>query len=138
MRRHRLVLCAILHRDHPRRRRARGANADGTAQGCARRTARLVLEIDRIGHSYGPDGRSNAPHITVYPNVRGVIPSEVKLSCDVRRSDVGTVGAMGAKPRPAWLRRPALALRSTSTASRCAGESGDGEDLAVGRIQVRF
>lgn len=50
-------------------------------------TSRLVLEIDRIGRAYGPDGRSNAPHIELYPNVRGVIPGVVKLSCDVRHSD---------------------------------------------------
>ncbi len=78
-------------------------------------TARLVLEIDRIGRSYGPDGRSNAPHINVYPNVRGVIPSEVKLSCDVRHSDVATVKAMEAELR--------------QTAARLAAETGFGIDI---------
>lgn len=47
----------------------------------------LVLEIDRIGRSRGRDGRSNAPYLTLYPNVRGVIPGEVRLSCDVRHAD---------------------------------------------------
>ena len=78
-------------------------------------TARLVLEIDRIGRSYGPDGRSNAPHISVYPNVRGVIPSEIKLSCDVRHSDVETVKRMEAELR--------------ATAARLAGEIGMGIEL---------
>ena len=70
-------------------------------------TARLILEIDRIGRSYGPDGRSNAPHINVYPNVRGVIPSEVRLSCDVRHSDVDTVKAMEAELRETAARHAA-------------------------------
>jgi beta-ureidopropionase / N-carbamoyl-L-amino-acid hydrolase len=49
--------------------------------------AALTLEINRIGRSRGRDGRSNAPYIEVYPNVRGVIPAEVRLSCDVRHSN---------------------------------------------------
>ena len=56
--------------------------------------ARLVLEINRIGKSYGADGRSNAPQIELAPNVRGVIPCEVKLACDVRHSDVETMKRM--------------------------------------------
>jgi len=56
--------------------------------------ARFVLEINRIGKSYGPDGRSNAPQIELAPNVRGVIPGEVKLACDVRHADVETMKRM--------------------------------------------
>jgi len=33
--------------------------------------AALTLEIDRIGRSRGREGRSNAPHLSLYPNVRG-------------------------------------------------------------------
>src|SRR5690606_11377076 len=61
----------------------------------------LVLEIDRIGRSRGRDGRSNAPHIELFPNVRGVIPEEVRLSCDVRHPDAGEVQAMEAELREA-------------------------------------
>lgn len=50
-------------------------------------SAALTLEINRIGRAHGRDGRSNAPYIEVDPNVRGVIPQEVRLSCDVRHSD---------------------------------------------------
>jgi beta-ureidopropionase / N-carbamoyl-L-amino-acid hydrolase len=56
--------------------------------------AEAILAIDRIGRGFGPDGRSNAPHLEVYPNVRGVIPAEVKLSCDVRHADPTQVAAM--------------------------------------------
>lgn len=64
----------------------------------------LVLEIDRIGRSRGRDGRSNAPHIELFPNVRGVIPEEVRLSCDVRHPDAGEVQAMEAELREACRR----------------------------------
>jgi beta-ureidopropionase / N-carbamoyl-L-amino-acid hydrolase len=56
--------------------------------------AALTLEINRIGRSRGRDGRSNAPYIEVYPNVRGVIAEEVRLSCDVRHSNADEALAM--------------------------------------------
>ena len=56
--------------------------------------AALTLEIDRIGRSRGREGRSNAPHIELFPNVRGVIPSEVRLSCDLRNSDPAELAKM--------------------------------------------
>ena len=49
--------------------------------------ARLILEVDKIGRAHGPDGRANAPHLELYPNVRGVIPSVVNVSCDVRHRE---------------------------------------------------
>lgn len=64
-------------------------------------TAALTLEIDRIGRGHGADGRSNAPHIELYPNVRGVIPSEVRLSCDVRHRDPEVVATMESELRAA-------------------------------------
>ncbi|WP_342640126.1 Zn-dependent hydrolase [Rhodoligotrophos ferricapiens] len=63
--------------------------------------AALTLEIDRIGRSRGRDGRSNAPHIEIYPNVRGVIPAEVRLSCDVRHRDPEEAVQMEAELRAA-------------------------------------
>ncbi|MDX5370431.1 MAG: hydantoinase/carbamoylase family amidase, partial [Alphaproteobacteria bacterium] len=63
--------------------------------------AALTLEIDRIGRSHGEDGRSNAPHIELYPNVRGVIPCEVRLSCDVRHRDPEIVVGMEEELRAA-------------------------------------
>ena len=48
-----------------------------------------------------PIGRSNAPHIEVYPNVRGVIPDEVKLSCDLRHREQATIDEMEADLRSA-------------------------------------
>lgn len=63
--------------------------------------ALLTLEIERIGRGQGDDGRSNAPQIEVYPNVRGVIPSEVRLSCDLRHREPGTVQQMEVELRTA-------------------------------------
>lgn len=56
--------------------------------------ARAILEVNRVGNAYGPDGRSNAPHIEVYPNVRGVIPDEVRVSCDLRHRAHTTIDEM--------------------------------------------
>lgn len=63
--------------------------------------ALLTIEVERIGKGEAEDGRSNAPHIEVYPNVRGVIPSEVRLSCDLRHSDPAIVAQMELKLRAA-------------------------------------
>jgi beta-ureidopropionase / N-carbamoyl-L-amino-acid hydrolase len=49
--------------------------------------ARVILEVNRVGCSHGAEGRSNAPHIEVFPNVRGVIPGEARVSCDIRNVD---------------------------------------------------
>lgn len=64
----------------------------------------LVLEIDRIGRARGREGRSNAPYLELSPNVRGVIPEEVRLSCDVRHADAETALAMEAELREACRR----------------------------------
>lgn len=66
--------------------------------------AALTLEIDRIGRARKRDGRSNAPHIELFPNVRGVIPSEVRLSCDVRHRDHAEMLAMESELREACAR----------------------------------
>ncbi len=66
--------------------------------------AALTLEIDRIGRSRGRDGRSNAPYLELDPNVRGVIPQEVRLSCDVRHPDAGEALAMETELREACRR----------------------------------
>ncbi|TDR89995.1 N-carbamoyl-L-amino-acid hydrolase [Enterovirga rhinocerotis] len=66
--------------------------------------AALTLEIDRIGRAHGRDGRSNAPYLELDPNVRGVIPQEVRLSCDVRHSDPDTALAMEEELRDACRR----------------------------------
>lgn len=63
--------------------------------------ARAILEVNRVGNAYGADGRSNAPHIDVYPNVRGVIPNEVKVSCDLRHRKQATIDEMEADLRGA-------------------------------------
>jgi beta-ureidopropionase / N-carbamoyl-L-amino-acid hydrolase len=63
--------------------------------------AALTLEVERIGRARGRDGRSNAPHVEVFPNVRGVIPAEVRLSCDVRHADPTESRAMADELRDA-------------------------------------
>ena len=64
----------------------------------------LVLEIDRIGRSKDRLGRSNAPYIELDPNVRGVIPKEVRLACDVRHPDAEVALAMEGELRDACRR----------------------------------
>lgn len=54
----------------------------------------LILAVEKIGLSRGRRGRSNAPHIEVYPNARGVIPSTVRLSLDLRHADEVETEAM--------------------------------------------
>lgn len=56
--------------------------------------ARVVLEVNRVGTAHGPEGRSNAPHIEVFPNVRGVIPGVARVSCDLRHVDQNSVERM--------------------------------------------
>lgn len=65
--------------------------------------AALTLEIDRIGRSRGREGRSNAPYLELDPNVRGVIPAEVRLSCDVRHPDADVALAMERELREACI-----------------------------------
>ncbi|MSO76082.1 MAG: Zn-dependent hydrolase [Alphaproteobacteria bacterium] len=56
--------------------------------------ARVIIEVNRIGNAHGVDARSNAPYLEIFPHVRGVIPSEVKVSCDLRHPDRATLIAM--------------------------------------------
>ena len=63
--------------------------------------AALTLEVERIGRSRGRQGRSNAPHAEIFPNVRGVIPAEVRLSCDVRHADPAEARGMAGELRDA-------------------------------------
>jgi N-carbamoyl-L-amino-acid hydrolase len=77
--------------------------------------ARLVLELDRIGRAQGRSGRANAPHHELVPNVRGVIPTEVRLSCDVRHAEPATMRQMEAELR--------------DCAARIAGELGMAIDV---------
>jgi beta-ureidopropionase / N-carbamoyl-L-amino-acid hydrolase len=66
--------------------------------------AALTLEIDRIGRSRGRNGRSNAPYLELYPNVRGVIPEKVWLSCDVRHPNADEALVMERELREACRR----------------------------------
>lgn len=61
--------------------------------------AELILGIEAIGRARGRDGRSNAPHLELSPNVRGVIPNEVRLSCDIRHAEAGPLAEMEAELR---------------------------------------
>ena len=76
--------------------------------------AELTIEIERIGRARGRQGRSNAPHVEVYPNARGVIPASVRLSCDLRHADANEVGRMEEELRQAA--RDIAARRGVSVA----------------------
>ena len=66
--------------------------------------ARAILEVNRVGNAYGPDGRSNAPHVEVWPNVRGVIPDAVRVSCDLRHREQAAIDEMEEDLRSALAR----------------------------------
>ena len=60
--------------------------------------ARAILEVSRVVRTGRP---LQCPHIEVYPNVRGVIPDEVKVSCDLRHREHATIDEMEADLRGA-------------------------------------
>jgi N-carbamoyl-L-amino-acid hydrolase len=49
--------------------------------------ARLVTEVNRIGHAFLPDACATVGSLRVHPNSRNVIPGQVMLTVDLRHSD---------------------------------------------------
>jgi beta-ureidopropionase / N-carbamoyl-L-amino-acid hydrolase len=49
--------------------------------------ARLVTEVNRIGHAFLPDACATVGSLRVHPNSRNVIPGRVTLTVDLRHSD---------------------------------------------------
>ena len=64
--------------------------------------AEMILAIEQIGLSGEPGGRSSAAWISNAPNVRGAVPSQTRLHCDVRHEDPARAAAMEAAARIAW------------------------------------
>lgn len=56
--------------------------------------AKVVTEVNRIGHAYQPDACATVGSLRVYPNSRNVIPGSVKLTVDFRHIEAGTLDAM--------------------------------------------
>jgi N-carbamoyl-L-amino-acid hydrolase len=56
--------------------------------------ARLVTEVNRIGHAYLPDACATVGSLRVHPNSRNVIPGQVALTVDLRHSDAQQLDRM--------------------------------------------
>lgn len=56
--------------------------------------SRLVLEVNRIAHTYPDYARGTVGSMQVKPNSRNVVPGEVQMSVDLRNADDATLRAM--------------------------------------------
>ena len=56
--------------------------------------ARVVGEVNRIGHAYLPDACATVGSMRVHPNSRNVIPGQVVLTVDFRHSDARRLDGM--------------------------------------------
>ncbi len=79
-----------------------GATAMGGRRDSLAAAAEMILATEQIGLSSEPGGRSSAASIINAPNVRGAVPSQTRLHCDVRHEDPARAEAMEAAARIAW------------------------------------
>lgn len=79
-----------------------GATAMGARRDSLAAAAEMILAIEQIGLSSEPGGRSSAAFIGNTPNVRGAVPSQTRLHCDVRHEDPARAATMEAAARIAW------------------------------------
>jgi N-carbamoyl-L-amino-acid hydrolase len=56
--------------------------------------ARLVTEVNRIGHAHLPDACATVGSLRVHPNSRNVIPGQVALTVDLRHSTAARLDGM--------------------------------------------
>lgn len=61
--------------------------------------ARIVTEVNRIGHGHQPHACATVGSMRVHPNSRNVIPGRVYLSVDFRHFEVAQLDAMEAELR---------------------------------------
>ncbi len=59
--------------------------------------ARVVLEVNRIGHAFQPDACATVGSLRVHPDSRNVIPGRVALTVDLRHADAARLDAMVAE-----------------------------------------
>jgi N-carbamoyl-L-amino-acid hydrolase len=76
--------------------------------------ARMVLEVNRIGHAHLPDACSTVGSLRVHPNSRNVIPGQVAFTVDLRHSSDARLASMVAALREA-LDRTARELQLEAT-----------------------
>ena len=79
-----------------------GATAMGSRRDALAAAAEMILATEQIGLSSEPGGRSSAAWIENAPNVRGAVPRQTRLHCDVRHEDAARASAMEAATRIAW------------------------------------
>jgi beta-ureidopropionase / N-carbamoyl-L-amino-acid hydrolase len=63
--------------------------------------ARLVMEVNRIGHAFLPDGRATVGSLRVHPNSRNVIPGQVMHTVDLRHPEAQRLDRMVEEMREA-------------------------------------
>ncbi|MCH9675954.1 MAG: Zn-dependent hydrolase [Gammaproteobacteria bacterium] len=63
--------------------------------------ARMVDQVNRIGHQYAPNACATVGMLTVKPNSRNTIPGEVFFTVDFRHPDEATLAQMDAALRQA-------------------------------------
>ena len=63
--------------------------------------AALVLEIERIGHSYAPGACATCGGFRVHPGSRNTIPGRVRVQSDMRHPDDAALESMDAEVRAA-------------------------------------
>jgi N-carbamoyl-L-amino-acid hydrolase len=56
--------------------------------------SRLVLEVNRIAHTYPDYARGTVGYMQVRPNSRNVVPGDVQMSVDLRNANDATLRAM--------------------------------------------
>ncbi len=79
-----------------------GAGAMDRRRDSLAAAAEMILAVEQIGLSGEPGGRSSAAWIGNAPNVRGAVPCQTRLHCDVRHEDPARAAAMEAAARVAW------------------------------------
>ena len=52
---------------------------------------RFITAMDDIGWKYAPIGKATSSRILAWPNMNGIIPSNVELTVDMRHKDHGNI-----------------------------------------------
>jgi beta-ureidopropionase / N-carbamoyl-L-amino-acid hydrolase len=90
---------------------------------CLRRNALVgaaaaIVAVDRIAREHGPDAKSNASTISVWPNLSGNVPGEATVRFDFRHPERGTLERMRSEIEAALWESARAARVESEIASR--------------------